>query len=87
MCISELLWAFSFWKSCKRLIGKKGRRQERKEGRKEEVEEARKQGKEKMKEGRGKAHPEKETLYNDLKYRTWKLSDFYALLPSHICIF
>ena len=43
--------------------GKKGRRG----GRKRE----RKQGrKEKRKEERGKAHPEKETLYNDLKYRT-----------------
>ena len=57
VCISELFWAFSFWKSCKRLIGKKGKREERKEGRKEEGEEARKEGK---KEGReGKSTPRK----------------------------
>ena len=38
------------------------------EGRGRGSKEGRKEGK---KEGReGKAHPEKETLYNDLKYRT-----------------
>ena len=60
------------------LARKKGGKKERKEGRKEGEEEGRgrgskegrKEGKEKKKEERGKAHLEKETFYNDLKYRT-----------------
>lgn len=51
--------------SLARKKGKKGRRG----GRKRERKQGRKEGRERKKE-EGKAHPEKETLYNDLKYRT-----------------
>ena len=52
------------------LARKKGGKKGRSGGRKRERKQGRKEGKEKKKEERGKAHPEKETLYNDLKYRT-----------------